>query len=93
MSAYVYQPIFSLVEALLPDVETRLLAEWDSVHDELTALLKIVRDRDFTHAESVEHAKLVRRIAVISSALHGNLSDALTDYDRAWLVAQGVRLS
>jgi uncharacterized protein YjbJ (UPF0337 family) len=47
-------------------------------------------DRDFTQAESIEHARIVRRIAVISSALHGHISSVLTDDERAWLATQGV---
>ncbi len=72
------------------DAAQRLLAEWDRVHDELRPLLKISRHRDITHAESIQLAWLVRRIAVISSALHGHITSALTDAERAWLATQGV---
>jgi hypothetical protein len=65
-------------------LKRRILAESDSAYDELSALLKIVRDRDFTHAESIQHGRIIRRIAVISSALHGNITSALTDDERAW---------
>jgi hypothetical protein len=75
---------------LPPDVAQRLLAESDSAYDELSALLKIVRDRDFTHAEAIQHGRIIRRIAVISSALHGHITSALTDNERAWLATQGV---
>lgn len=56
--------------SLPPDAAQRLLADWDITHDELRALLAALTDRDFTQAESVQHARMVRRIAVISSALH-----------------------
>jgi hypothetical protein len=72
------------------DVAARLLAEWDSAHDELSALLKSARGRDFTHAESIQHARNVRRIAVISSALHGHITGAVNKVERIWLAAHGV---
>jgi hypothetical protein len=80
---------------LPPDVAQRLLAEWDSAHDELSALIESLPDRGFTQAppaKSIELARIVRRIAVISSALHGRISSALTVDERAWLAAQGVRI-
>jgi hypothetical protein len=43
------------------DVAQRLLAERDTAHDELGALIESVRGRDFTHAESIQLARLVRR--------------------------------
>jgi len=55
-------------------------------------LLKNARDRDFTDGESIQHARIVRRIAVISSALHGDITSALTDAERIWLAAHGVPL-
>ncbi len=72
------------------DVANRLLAGWDKTNDELRSLLAVLTDRDFPQAESVEHARIVRRLAVISSALHGHIPSALTDGDRAWLETQGV---
>jgi hypothetical protein len=77
---------------LPPPVAARLLAESDSAYDELSALLKIVRDRDFTHAEAIQHGRIIRRIAVISSALHGDITSAVTKAERLWLAAQGVPL-
>jgi hypothetical protein len=77
---------------LPPPVAARLIAEWDSVHDELGALLESVRGRGFTQAESIQLTRLVRRIAVVSSALHGRNSRALTGDERAWLATQGVRI-
>ena len=73
-----------------PPVAARLIAEWNSAHDELRALLESSRCRDFTRAESIQHARIVRRIAVVSSALHGDITSALTDDERAWLAAHGV---
>jgi hypothetical protein len=77
---------------LPPPVAARLIAEGDRAHDELSALLKSVQGRDFTPAESIQHARNVRRIAVVSSALHGRGLRALTDVERLWLAAQGVPL-
>ena len=77
---------------LPPLVAARLLAEWDTACDELSALLKIVRDRDFTHAESIQHGRIIRRIAVISSALHGHINSAVNKVERLWLAAHGVPL-
>jgi antirestriction protein ArdC len=48
---------------------------------------KTATDDKFTPAESIYHARLVRRIAVIFSALHGDISSALTGDERAWLAA------
>ena len=36
---------------IAPPVAVRLIAEWDSAHDELGALVESVQGRDFTHAE------------------------------------------
>ena len=77
---------------IAPPVAARLIAEWDSAHDELGALVESVQGRDFTHAESMQLMRIVRRIAVISSALHGRITSALTDVERIWLAAQGVPL-
>jgi hypothetical protein len=77
---------------LPPPVAARLLAEWDTACDELSALLKSARGRDFTHAESIQHARNVRRIAVISSALHGHITSAVNKVERLWLAAHGVPL-
>jgi hypothetical protein len=77
---------------LPPPVAARLIAQWDCADDELRALVEILRDRDFTHAESIYHARIMRRIAVVSSALHGHITSALTDDERAWLAFQGVPL-
>jgi exopolysaccharide biosynthesis predicted pyruvyltransferase EpsI len=77
---------------LPPDVAQRLLVEMNSAFDELSFLLKSVRDRDFTHAESIQHMRIVRRIAVVSSALHGHITSALTNVERIWLAAHGVLL-
>jgi hypothetical protein len=77
---------------LPPPVAARLLAEWDSAHDELRPLLKILSGRDFTHAESIQLGRIIRRIAVVSSALHGDISSALTNVERLWLAAHGVPL-
>lgn len=77
---------------LPPPVAARLLAEWDSAHDELGALLKSVRGRDFTHAESIQHTRIIRRTAVVSSALHGHITSAVNKVERIWLAAHGVPL-
>jgi hypothetical protein len=73
-----------------PDVAGRLIAELECAFDESSSLLESVRGRDFTHAESIQHARIVRRIAVVSSALHGRGFRALTHVERIWLAAQGV---
>ena len=78
---------------LAPDVSQRLLADWDRTHDELLALIAVHEEREWTRAEDLRHTRLVRHIAVLSSALHGHhRSDALTPDERAWLEAQGVPL-
>jgi hypothetical protein len=77
---------------LPPDVAQRLLAEWDTAHDELSALLKSVRGRDFTYAESIQLGRIIRRIAVVSSALHGHITSAVNKVERLWLAAHGAPL-
>jgi hypothetical protein len=59
-----------------------LLAEWDSAHDHLSFLLESVRDRGFTQAESIQLTRLVRRVAIVSSALHGRGVRALIGVER-----------
>jgi hypothetical protein len=79
--------------SLPPDVAARLIAEFDSAYDELTALIGSLPDRGFTQAppaKSIELARIVRRIAVVSTALHGRGFRALTNVERIWLAAQGV---
>ena len=76
---------------LAPDVARRLLADWDRTHDELRAVIAVHEERKWTRAEDLRHTRLVRHIAVLSSALHGrHRTDALTPDERAWLEAQGV---
>ncbi len=78
---------------LAPDVAQRLLADWDRTQDELHALIAVHEEREWTRAEDLRHARLVRHVAVLSSALHGrHRSDAHTQDERAWLAAQGVPL-
>jgi adenylate kinase len=71
-----------------PVVAARLIMQWSCADGELRALLESSRDRDFTHTESIQHTQIVRRIAVLSSALHGDMTIALTDDERAWLAMQ-----
>ncbi len=76
---------------LAPDVEQRLLADWHRTHDELRALIVVHEEREWTREEDLQHMRLVRHIAVLSSALHGHhQSNALTPSERAWLETQGV---
>jgi hypothetical protein len=70
----------------------RCYSDPDTACDELSALLKIVRDRDFTHAESIQLGRIIRRIAVVSSALHGHITSAVNKVERLWLAAHGVPL-
>ena len=69
-------------------MKQRLLAEWDRTHDELLALTAVHQEREWTHEEELQHIRLVRRIAVLSSAYHGH-TDGLTPKERAWIEAQG----
>jgi hypothetical protein len=76
---------------LAPEVAQRLLADWDSTHDELRTLIVVHQEREWTREEDLQHARLVRHIAVLSTALHGDHHSApLTPDERAWLAAQGV---
>ena len=76
---------------LSPEVAQRLLADWDSAHDELLALIVVHKEREWTRAEELQHMRLVRQIALLSTTLHGNHHSApLTPDERAWLAAQGV---
>jgi hypothetical protein len=78
---------------LAPDVVQRLLADWDRTHEGLLALIAVHKEREWTREEDLQHKRLVRHIAVLSSTLHGHhQSDALTEGERAWLKTQGVRL-
>ena len=78
---------------LAPDVARRLLGDRNRTHDELHALIAVREEREWTRAEDLRHTRLVRHIAVLSSALHGrHRTDALTPDERAWLEAQGVPL-
>lgn len=77
------------------EAAARLIAEWDRAHDELSALIESLPDGGFTHAppaKLIQLARIVRRIAVVSAALHGHSTRALTGDERAWLAAQGVPL-
>jgi hypothetical protein len=78
---------------LAPDVAQRLLADKDRTYDELLALIAVREEREWTRAEDLLQTRLVRHIAVLSSALHGrHRTDGLTPDERAWLEAQGVPL-
>jgi hypothetical protein len=78
---------------LQPEVAQRLLADWDRTHDELHALIAVHAEREWTRADDLRLTRLVRHIAVLSSALHGrHRTDALTSDERGWLEAQGVPL-
>lgn len=76
--------------ALPADVAKRL----EAAHDEATAaLLFLIRargDGDFSDEAAREHGRLIRRIAVISAAMHERDFSALTSDERTWLRAQGV---
>jgi hypothetical protein len=61
-----------------------LLAEWDRTHDELLALIAVHEEREWTREEQLQHMRLVRRAAVLSSADHG-CTERLTPEERAWL--------
>lgn len=76
---------------LAPDVAQRLLADFHRTHGELRALIVVHEAREWTREEDVRHTRLVRHIAILSSALHGHLrSGALTPSEHAELEAQGV---
>lgn len=79
------------ITALSPEVKQRLLGDWDRTHEELRALIVVHEGREWTRKEDLLHARLIRHLAVLSSALHGHHeSDALTEDERAWLRSQGV---
>jgi hypothetical protein len=76
------------------EVAERLLADWDRTHDELLALIAVHKEREWTREEDLQHMRLVRHIALLSSTLHGHHeSHALTKDERTWLVAQGVAVA
>ncbi|HEY8098361.1 MAG TPA: hypothetical protein VIE65_20050 [Methylobacter sp.] len=76
---------------LAPAVAQRLLADWDTTHDELRALIAVHAEREWTREEDLRLTRLVRHIAVLSSTLHGHHQRAaLTEGERAWLKTQGV---
>jgi hypothetical protein len=58
--------------ALAPEAAQRLLADWDTTHDELLALIAVHEEREWTRDEDLHAARLVRHIAVLSSAFHGH---------------------
>jgi hypothetical protein len=75
---------------LPPDVASRLLADWDKTNDELRSLLAVLKQREFTRDEGLQHMRLIRHISVLSTTLHGHQSSALTQDELAWLETQGV---
>jgi len=75
---------------LPPEVRARLLAVRDQVVADDRALVSVLAERAFTPEEDLRHARLVRRLAVISCGLHGHGEYALTGDERVWLAAQGV---
>ncbi len=75
---------------LPPDVAQRLAEERNTAHNGLRALIRERGDGDFTEAAARQHMRLIRQIAVIDAARHGQDFDALTHDELAWLQAQGV---
>ncbi len=76
---------------LAPDVAQRLLADWERTHEELRALIVVHEEREWTREEDLQHMRLARHIAVLSTTLHGRHQRApLTPDERAWLATLAV---